>query len=53
MSHTCQQYKLRFGPKNPVFHVFVGVYFLSLFSEHPVEQGLLLLGQAQGRLEKD
>ena len=36
MSHTCLQYKLRFGPKNHVFHVFAGLYFLSLFSEHPV-----------------
>ena len=36
MSHTCQQYKLRFEPRNPIFHVFAGPYFLSLFSEHPV-----------------
>ena len=36
MSHTCLQYKLRFGPKKPVFHGFVGLYFLTLFSEHPV-----------------
>ena len=36
MSHTCQQYGLIFGPKN---HIFIGsalLYFLSLFSDHPV-----------------
>ena len=37
MSHTCQQYKLRFEPRNPNFHVFGGLNFLSLFSEHTVE----------------
>ena len=36
MSHTCQQYKLIFGPKNPIFNVLAGLYFLSLFFEHPV-----------------
>ena len=33
---TCQQYKLRFEPRNPISHVSAGPYFLSLFSEHPV-----------------
>ena len=38
MSHTCQQYKLIFGPKNPLSLVFAGQYFLSLFSDHPVSK---------------
>ena len=38
MSHSCQQCKLRFEPRNPIFHVFSGSYFLSLFFEHPVDQ---------------
>ena len=36
MSHTYQQYKLNFGPKNPISLAFAGQYFVSLFSEHPV-----------------
>ena len=36
MSNTLHQYELRFGPKNTVFLGLVGLYFLSLFFEHPI-----------------
>ena len=37
MSHSYQQYKQRFRPKNPIFLGSIGNYFLSLFFDHPVE----------------
>ena len=36
MSHSYQQYKQRFGPKNLIFLGSAGLYFLSLFFDHPV-----------------
>ena len=38
MSHAYQQYKQRFGPKNLIFLGSAGLYFLSLFFDHPVKQ---------------
>ena len=37
MSHAYQQYKQRFGPKNLILLGSAGLYFLSLFFDHPVE----------------
>ena len=37
MSHAYQQYKQRFGPKNLIFLGSAGLYFLSLFFDHPVD----------------
>ena len=36
MSHAYKQYKQRFGPTNPIFLGSAGLYFLSLFFDHPV-----------------
>ena len=52
MSHTCQQYKLRFEPRNPIFHVFAGPYFLSLFSEHPVFYTILIFINSENILQQ-
>ena len=46
MSHTWQQYKLRFRPKNPMFLNFTGIYFVSFFFEHPVVGSLVLCHSA-------
>ena len=37
MSHAYQQYIQRFGPKNLFFLGSAGLYFLSLFFDHPVD----------------
>ena len=36
MSHTYHQYKQRFGQRNAIFLGSAGLYFLSLFFDHPV-----------------
>ena len=49
MFHTWQGYKLRFRPKNPIFHSLIGFYFVSFFFEHPVFIILFPLNQNEAQ----